>query len=200
MTEEELILSLCREAREEGSDEDLIEKFRERHRDQSELIWRACQGDSKALRRLRWLCGLRVVTKLGIWEGKKEPSRRERTRGSVIVRRAKNIRTPINHKRKGIKDERKELIERAKDKILNISRARQNVGEECIVCGNEIKKNQAFRVLPKDKSCQEPRFYHLRTCGPGSNNWKAFKANGKKVPDKSLHKGQLSFRWEAITK
>jgi len=71
LTEEELILSLCREAREEGSEEHLIKKFRERHRDQPELIWRACQGDSKALRRLRWLCGLKVVTKLGIWEGKK---------------------------------------------------------------------------------------------------------------------------------
>ena len=72
MTEEELILSLCREAREEGSEADLIRKFREKYRDQSELIRRACQGDSRALRRLRWLCGLRVVTRLGIWERKKE--------------------------------------------------------------------------------------------------------------------------------
>ena len=72
MTEEELILTLCREAREEGSEADLIRKFREKYRDQSELIRRACQGDSKALRRLRWLCGLRVVTRLGIWERKKE--------------------------------------------------------------------------------------------------------------------------------
>ena len=72
MTEEELILSLCREAREEGSNEELIIKFREKYRDQSELIRRASQGDSKALRRLRWLCGLKIVTQLGIWEGKKE--------------------------------------------------------------------------------------------------------------------------------
>ena len=71
MTEDELILSLCREAREEGTDIDLVNRFRERYRDQSELIRRACQGDSKALRRLRWLCGLKVVTKLGIWEGEK---------------------------------------------------------------------------------------------------------------------------------
>jgi hypothetical protein len=71
LTEEELILSLCREAREEGSEADLIRKFREKYRDQSELIGRASQGDSRALRRLRWLCGLKVVTKLGIWEGKK---------------------------------------------------------------------------------------------------------------------------------
>ena len=71
LTEEELILSLCREAREEGSEADLIRKFREKYRDQSELIGRASQGDSKALRRLRWLCGLKVVTELGIWEGEK---------------------------------------------------------------------------------------------------------------------------------
>jgi hypothetical protein len=72
LTEEELILSLCREAGEDGSETDLIRKFREKYRDQSELVRRACQGDSKALRRLRCLCGLRVVTTLGIWEGKKE--------------------------------------------------------------------------------------------------------------------------------
>ena len=72
MTEDELILSLCWEAREEGSAEDLIKKFREKYRDQSQLIRRASQGDSKALRGLRWLCGLKVVTKLGIWGGKSE--------------------------------------------------------------------------------------------------------------------------------
>ena len=71
MTEEELILSLCREAREEGSEADLIKKFREKYRDQSELIRKASQGDSKALRRLRWLCGLKVITKLGVWEPQK---------------------------------------------------------------------------------------------------------------------------------
>ena len=138
--------------------------------------------------------------KVGIWEGKKEPNRREGTKESVIVRRAKNIRTPINHTRKGIKTERKELIKRAKDKILNFSRAIETVGGKCIVCGKEIKKNQTVRALPKDKSCQEVRLYHARTCGPGSNNWKAFKANGKKAPDKSLLKGQLSFEWEVVTK
>ena len=72
LKEDELILSLCREAGEEGSETDLIKKFREKYRDQSELIRRASQGDSKALRRLRWLCGLKIVTTLGIWEGKKE--------------------------------------------------------------------------------------------------------------------------------
>ena len=72
LTEEELILSLCREAGDEGTEKDLIKTFRDKYRDQSELIRKASQGDSKALRRLRWLCGLKVVTKLGIWEGNKQ--------------------------------------------------------------------------------------------------------------------------------
>ncbi len=76
MTEDELILSLCREAREEGSEPDLIRQFREKYRGQSELIGRACQGDSKALRRLRWLCGLKVVTQLGIGKAKREKNGR----------------------------------------------------------------------------------------------------------------------------
>jgi hypothetical protein len=66
-----LILSLCREAEEKGSEEYVINKFREKYRDQSDLIRKASQGDSKALRRLRWLCGLKVITKLGIREAKK---------------------------------------------------------------------------------------------------------------------------------
>ncbi|MFH0813786.1 MAG: hypothetical protein V2A69_13260 [Pseudomonadota bacterium] len=116
------------------------------------------------------------------------------------MRTRKNITTPNTPKRKGIKEERKELIKQTKDKILNINRANEEEGGECIICGNEIKKNQSFRALPKDKSCQEVRFYHVRTCGPGSDHWKAFKANGKKAPDKSLLKGQLSFKWKAVTK
>ena len=71
MIEEELILSLCREANEEGSNEDVIKRFREKYRDQSDLIRKASQGDSKALRRLRWLCGLKVITTLGVWNGPK---------------------------------------------------------------------------------------------------------------------------------
>jgi hypothetical protein len=71
MTEDELILLLSREAGEEGSENEVIDKFRERYRDQSELIAKASQGDSKALRRLRWLCGLKVITKLGVWEPQK---------------------------------------------------------------------------------------------------------------------------------
>jgi hypothetical protein len=68
LTEEELILLLSREAGEEGSENDLIKRFREKYRDQSGLIAKASQGDSKALRRLRWLCGLKVITKMGVWE------------------------------------------------------------------------------------------------------------------------------------
>jgi hypothetical protein len=72
VTEDELILSLCREAGEEGSEKDLVENLREKYRHQSELIRKAFLGDSKPFRRLRWLCGLRIVTKLGIWEPQKE--------------------------------------------------------------------------------------------------------------------------------
>jgi hypothetical protein len=71
VTEDELILSLCREAGEEGSEKDLVKNFREKYRDQSELIRKASLGDSKALRRLRWLCGLKIITTLGIWEAQK---------------------------------------------------------------------------------------------------------------------------------
>jgi len=72
VTEDELILSLCREAREEGSDKDLIKKFTEKYRDQSELITKASLGDLKALKRVRRLCGLKIITKLGSWEVQKE--------------------------------------------------------------------------------------------------------------------------------
>ena len=112
------------------------------------------------------------------------------------MKRTKTIEVPNHPKMKELKEKRKELINRTKDKILNISRASENAGEQCIICGNKIKKNQAFRVLPKDKNCQELRLYHLRTCGPGSDNWNAFKANGRKTPEKALLKGQLSFRWK----
>ncbi len=64
MTETELILSLC-EGKDfgiEGSTEELIQKFRETYKDQADLITKAAQGDAKALRRLRWICGLRVIT------------------------------------------------------------------------------------------------------------------------------------------
>ena len=90
------------------------------------------------------------------------------------------------------KKKRKDLISETKDKILNLKRAAENVGAQCIICGKEIKKNQPLRELPKDKNCQEVRVYHVRTCGPGSDNWKTFKANDQKTP---ILKGQLSFTW-----
>ncbi len=65
VTEAELILSLCKEKDfgVEGSNEDkLIRKFRETYRDQGDLVAKAAQGDPKALRRLRWIFGLKVIT------------------------------------------------------------------------------------------------------------------------------------------
>jgi hypothetical protein len=112
----------------------------------------------------------------------------------------KKTATTKNLKQKKIGEERKELIKKTKDKIHNISRANKAMGGQCIVCGKEIKKNQAFRALPSDRNCQEERLYHKRTCGPGSENWKLFKANGKKTPEKSLPKGQLSFKWKLVSK
>ena len=64
VTEVELILSICKQKDLgiEGSNEELIQKFRETYRDQADLISKAAQGDAKALRRLRWICGLKVIT------------------------------------------------------------------------------------------------------------------------------------------
>jgi len=66
VTETELILSLCKE-KDLGigrSNEDkLIRKFRETYGDQGDLMTKAAQGDPKALRRLRWIFGLKVITK-----------------------------------------------------------------------------------------------------------------------------------------
>ncbi len=64
MTKDELILSLCNEKElgRSGSNEELIQRFRETYKDQADLISKAAQGDVKALRRLRWVCGLRVIT------------------------------------------------------------------------------------------------------------------------------------------
>jgi hypothetical protein len=64
VTEDELILSLCKEKDVgiEGSNEELIQKFRETYKDQADLIAKAVQGDTRALRQLRWICGLKVIT------------------------------------------------------------------------------------------------------------------------------------------
>ncbi len=65
MTKDELILSLFNEKRDiatEGSKEELVQKFKETYKEHTDLIAKAARGDAKALRRLRWICGLRVLT------------------------------------------------------------------------------------------------------------------------------------------
>jgi len=111
------------------------------------------------------------------------------------VKRTKKTRTVKDPRIEVTKKKRKSLITETKDKILNVKRATEKAGGKCVICGKEIRKNQPFRELPKDKNCQEVRVYHVRTCGPGSDNWKTFKANGKKAPVESPSKGQLSFKW-----
>ncbi len=71
VTETELILSLCKEKDlgVGGANEDtLIRKFRETLGDQGDLITQAAQGDPKALRRLRWIFGLKVITETNHWQ------------------------------------------------------------------------------------------------------------------------------------
>jgi len=62
--EDKLILSFCEEKDLgiAGSDEELIQKFRELYKDHLELLTKASLGDNKALRQLRWVLGLKVVT------------------------------------------------------------------------------------------------------------------------------------------
>jgi hypothetical protein len=64
VTRDELILGLFNEKDpgKEGSNEDFIRKFTETYKDHADLITKATEGDAKALRRLRWICGLRVIT------------------------------------------------------------------------------------------------------------------------------------------
>ena len=66
VTEDELILSLCKEKDlgiERSNEDKLIRKFRETYGDHEDLIAKAAQRDPKALRRLRWIFGLKVITK-----------------------------------------------------------------------------------------------------------------------------------------
>ncbi len=114
------------------------------------------------------------------------------------MKRIKNTEPPNDYKAKTVEKKRKELVKEAKDKTRNIKRAAENTGAICIVCGNIIKKGQSIRTMPKDKNCQEDRLYHLKTCGPGSDNWKVFKANGKKTPKRSFQWQQLSFQWNRV--
>ena len=64
VTKDELILSLCNEKDLGigGSNEELIQTFRETYKDQADLVTKAAQGDAKALRRLRSICELKVIT------------------------------------------------------------------------------------------------------------------------------------------
>jgi len=64
LAENKLILSLCKEKDLgiSGSDEELVRKFRDIYRDHLELLAKAVRGDSKALRQLRWVLGLKVIT------------------------------------------------------------------------------------------------------------------------------------------
>ncbi len=63
--EDKLILSLCKE-KDLGitgeSDDELIRKFRETYKDHLELLTKAVLKDNKALRQLRWVLGLKVIT------------------------------------------------------------------------------------------------------------------------------------------
>ena len=62
--EDKLILSLCKEKDLgiAGSDEEVIRKFREIYKDHLELLNKAVLGDNKALKHLRWVLGLKVIT------------------------------------------------------------------------------------------------------------------------------------------
>ena len=62
--ENKLILSLCKEKDLgiAGSDEEVIRKFREVYKDHLELLNKAVLGDNKALKHLRWVLGLKVIT------------------------------------------------------------------------------------------------------------------------------------------
>ena len=64
VTEDELILSLCKEKKLgiEGSNEEVIQTFRKVYKDQLDLLAKSARGDGKALRRLRWILGLKVIT------------------------------------------------------------------------------------------------------------------------------------------
>lgn len=64
LAENKLIVSLCKEKDLgiTGSDEELIRNFREIYKDHLELLSKAVRGDNKALRQLRWVLGLKVIT------------------------------------------------------------------------------------------------------------------------------------------
>ena len=114
------------------------------------------------------------------------------------MKRVGNPETQNDYKAKSVKKERTALVKEIKDKARNIKRATENTEAICIVCGNQIKKGQPIRIMPKDKTCRQERLYHLKTCAPGSDNWKVFKANGKKAPKRSFQWQQLTFKWKEV--
>jgi hypothetical protein len=125
-------------------------------------------------------------------KGEQKKGREEIT----MVKKVGTRKTRTDHKTEVIKKKRKEIIKETKDKARNVKRATEDTGAICIVCGKRIKNGQRIRIMPKDKTCQEVRVYHLRACGPGSANWEAFKTSGKKTPHKSSQWLQLSFNWK----
>ena len=118
----------------------------------------------------------------------------------IAVKRNKRGKASVDQKTEQIRKKRKEIVKVTKDRARNVRRATENMGDLCIVCGKRIKKGQPIRILPKDKKCQEARMYHLRTCGPGSSNWVAFKDSGRRIPQKPSGWIQLSFKWRESRK
>ena len=108
----------------------------------------------------------------------------------------KKAKASVDQKAEQIRKKRREIVRATRDKARNVKRAAENMEDLCIVCGKRIKKGQPIRIMPKDKKCQEVRVYHLRTCGPGSTNWQAFKANRENSPRKASRWIQLSFNWK----
>ena len=130
---------------------------------------------------------------IGVYEKEEQKKRRKEI---AMVKKVGSRKSRTDPKTEVIKKKRKEIIKETKDKARNVKRATEDTGALCIVCGKKIKNGQRIRIMPKDKNCQEIRVYHLRTCGPGSANWEAFKISGKRNPPKSFQWLQLSFNWK----
>jgi hypothetical protein len=130
---------------------------------------------------------------MGVYEkGEEKKGRKE----IDMVKKVGARKISADHKAEEIKKKRKEIIKETKDKTRNVKRATEDTGALCIVCGKKIMNGQRIRTMPKDKTCQDVRVYHLRTCGPGTANWEVFKTGGKKTPHKSSQWLQLSFNWK----
>lgn len=114
----------------------------------------------------------------------------------IVMKNPKRGEPHPDDKTNRIKKKREEFIKGTRDRARNIKRAAAAIEANCIVCGERIKKGQPIHILPKDRKCQEVRFYHSRTCGPGSENWRAFKANDKRTPQKPIQWRQLTFNWK----